>query len=276
MKTKVLLTVTCILIFFFSSTDLCLFGAENRIIALVPSQTELLFAIGLGEQVVGVSDYCNFPPEALERQKIGGLELNIERIMSLRPSILLDINNMHKKYELLFRQLGLNYVNFTLTKLEHLPQVATELAEILSAKEKGIDFATNWNKQIASLELEKPDNQVKIYFEIWDTPMQAAGSNSYIGEMVSKAGGINILNDKADFPVVNSEAIISGDPDVILFAYPLPGLETIKNRAGWQSLKAVKSNQIYALDQDLYVRPGPRNLEGLKQLNNIFRQVHTK
>lgn len=276
MKTRFLLTLSSILLFCFFSADFRLLGAENRIISLVPSQTELLFALGLGTQLVGVSDYCNYPPEALEKPKIGGLELNIERIMSLRPSILVDINNMHKKYEMLFGQLGLNYVNFNLTRLEQLPQVALELAEILSAQEKGVEFATSWNKQIENLELEAPANQVKVYFEIWDTPMQAAGSNSYIGEMLSKAGGSNIFSDTIDFPVVNSEAIINGDPDVIFVAYPLPKLETIKNRAGWQSMKAIKKNQIYALDQDLFIRPGPRNLAGLKQLNSIFRQVYSK
>lgn len=270
------LTFICILAICLISAGSGPCAAENRILSLAPSQTELLFALGLGDQVVGVSDFCNYPPEAASRTSIGGLELNIEQIMSLRPSILVDVNNLHKKYEMLFRQLGLNYVNFSVTKLEHLPQAAEQLAEILSVPQKGLDFATSWNGQIESLALNKPEHPVKVYLEIWDTPMQAAGNNSYIGEMVNRAGGSNILSDQIDFPVINSETIISADPDVILISYPLPNLDIIKKRAGWASLKAVKNNQIYALDQDLFVRPGPRNLAGIAQLNKIFRQVQTK
>ena len=247
---------------------------DLRIISLVPSQTELLFAMGFEKNIVGVSDYCNFPPEAQTKEKIGDMELKIERIMLLRPTILVDVNNMHKKYEPLFRQLGLNYVNFSLTRLEYLPKVALELAEILGAKEKGEVFVDHWNSKTSSMELPAPANKIKVYMEIWDTPMQAAGKNSYIGDMISKAGGTNVFQDSNDFPVVNSENIISSNPDVILVAYPLPDLKSISNRPGWKNLNAVKNKQIYPLDQDLYVRPGPRNVDGLKNLNRIFRQIH--
>lgn len=246
---------------------------ETRIISLVPSQTELLFALGFGSNIVGVSDYCNYPDETAKIQKIGNMELSIEKIMSLKPTILIDVNHMHRKYELLFSQLGLNYVNFSLKQLDQLPKVASEISQILGANVQASQFIENWNTKTSEVELIRPDKEVKVYLEIWDTPMQGAGGASYIGEMINKAGGTNVLDPKVDFPVVNHETIIGSNPDVILVAYPINSLDSLKNRPGWQNLKAIKNNRIYSLDQDLFVRPGPRNLDGLKILNKIFRQI---
>ncbi len=255
---------------------LCLASAnagEHRVISLVPSQTELLYAMGFEAAIAGVSDFCNFPEAAADKPKIGGLELNVERIMSLRPTLLVDANSMHRKYEPLFQQLGLKYVDFATTRLDHLPQVAASLSQMLDAPENGIRFAANWNARLRQLDLQKPTRKILVYFEIWDTPAQAAGQSSFIGELITRAGGQNIFSGSGDFPVANAEMVIKENPDVILVAYPLPNLEKIKNRPGWSHIKAIKSNRLHALNQDLFVRPGPRNLDAIEQLNRIFHEV---
>lgn len=244
---------------------------DIRIISLVPSQTELLYHLGLGDLIVGTSDYCNYPPEADKTVKVGALELNIERIMSLRPSMLLDVNNMHKKYAPLFAQLGLNYVNFKVNRLEQLPQMAKEICEMVGKPDKGIKFNAEWQGKIAEMAASTSDNRPTVYFEIWDTPLQAAGSNSYIGDIIRASGGKNALADSGDFPVVNPETIIKADPDIIVVAYPLPDLKAIGKRPGWQSLRAIKNRQIFALNQDIFIRPGPRNLAALEELGKICR-----
>jgi len=246
---------------------------EVRVISLVPSQTEMLFHLGLGEYVMGISDYCNYPEAARSRQKVGALELNIERIMSLRPTLLVDVNNMHKKYALLFSQLGLNYVNFSVTRMDQLPRMAEDLAKLIGKPDKGAEFAAEWHKKITEISVSLPAEKPKVYFEIWDTPMQAAGAQSYIGDMIRTAGGDNIVTDISEFPVVNSETILNADPDVIIIAYPLTDKTSIEKRPGWQKLQAVRNKQIYALDQDLFIRPGPRNLDALMQLREIFRKI---
>jgi iron complex transport system substrate-binding protein len=246
---------------------------EQRIVSLVPSQTEMLFSLGLGDKVVGISSYCNYPPQAAELPRIGDMDLSIEKIMTLKPTILIDANNMHRKYEMLFRQLGLNYVNFSITGLDNIPQMARELSQLLGFPEKGDQFAENWNSQTAPANLPKPMKEVKVYLEIWDTPMQGAGDTSFIGQMISKAGGKNIIAGAQEYPVMNYESIISADPDIILLAYPANDTQSIKARPGWQNIQAVKNNRIHRLDQDLFVRPGPRNIEGLKILNGLFQQI---
>lgn len=247
-------------------------AASQRIISLAPSQTELLFAMGMGELVVGITDYCNFPAETANIPRIGNQELNIERVMALKPSILIDINGMHRKYEMLFSQLGLNYVNFHLKKISQLPDIALEIAEITGKKEAGVTFAENWNRQLAELEASGNENKPKAYFEIWDTPMQAAGPESFIGELLARAGFENILSSTQEYPVINHEVIIQANPDYIFLAYPVKDTSSVQKRPGWQNLNAVAKNHVYCLDQDLFVRPGPRNLEGLKLLNQLLKK----
>lgn len=271
MNTKSLITRILLTVCFLSSLSACF--AANRIISLVPSQTELLCAMGFIHELVGVSDYCNYPEEVRNVSRIGGLELSIEKILSLRPSIVIDANNMHRKYEPLFRQLGLNYVNFTATRLNHTPDIAMNLAGLLNAPDKGSDFAEKWNAQLDELKIEPSPSRVKIYFEIWDTPVQGAGGQSFIGELIDYAGGTNILATNGDYPVVNHEMIIAADPDVIVLSYPTPSIDRVKARPGWLTVKAIKQNHIYAVDQDIFVRPGPRNLEAIALLKKIFQGV---
>ena len=246
--------------------------SNNRIISLVPSHTELLYCISSGHEVVGVSDYCNYPPEVIEKAKVGGLQLNIEQILSLQPTLLLDLNSMNKRYEMIFGQLGLNYVNIEIHNLSDVPAAARRIAKILGYPQRSKDFIEKWNKKLADLTANLPEKSPTIYLEIWDKPMQAAGPSSFMGKLLVAAGATNAIQQETDYPVVNSEHIISANPDIILLAYPLPDLESVLKRPGWQNITAAKKKQIFSLNQDLFVRPGPRNLQAIENLKKIIEK----
>lgn len=275
-KSPTMKILMVVFLLFVATANNRISASSQRIISLAPSQTELLFAMGIGDLVVGITDYCNFPAETANIPRIGNLELNIEKIMALKPSILVDVNGMHRKYEMLFSQLGLNYVNFNLKKISQLPEIAMEIAEITGKKEAGVKFAEHWNLQMAELDALTGGQKPKAYFEIWDTPMQAAGPESFIGELLTRAGFENILSSTQEYPVINHEVIIQANPDVIFLAYPVKDTLSVQNRPGWQNLNAITRKQIYCLDQDLFVRPGPRNLEGLKLLHQLLNQLPKK
>lgn len=242
----------------------------SRIVSLVPSQTELLFALGYGSQVVGISDYCNFPAKTAEISKVGGLDLNVEKIMSLKPNLVLDLNSMNRKYQLLFSQLGLNYVNFNVSRLEDIPDMAGKICLILEGSaDKARSFQQEWKTRLEKLSSIN-SSPLRVYLEIWDAPMQAAGPASFIGAMIKTCGGENVIKENQDYPVVNSEHVIAADPEVILIVYPHPDLASIKKRPGWSGISAIKKNRVHALNQDLFVRPGPRNLEALDTLVKLF------
>ena len=248
--------------------------ATNRIISLIPSSTELIFAIGCGADVVAVSNYCNFPEEEIKNlPRIGDQNLNVEKILSLKPTILVDMNSIHKRYEEIFKKLKLNYVNINVKSQEDIPLAALELADLLGEKEKAKTFIESWKKEL--LELTKIDetNKPKIYMEIWNNPIQAAGSGNNIDSIVKTAGGLNALANKNDYPIVNSEMILLANPDIIILMYPEADIESVINRPGWKSIKAVKKGNIFTTNQDLFVRPGPRNLDAIRIVNNIIKKV---
>ena len=249
--------------------------SEIRVISLVPSQTEMIYALGLEDCLIGRSDYCNFPPESQQKPSIGNMELNIEKIVSLRPTLLLDTNGMHQRYAPLFQQLGLKYVNMPTTSLQQVKEAAMKVADMLGNPQAGRNFSDDWDAQLGKIAPDLSEKPVSVYFEIWDTPTQAAGDSSFIGELIRQAGGRNIFANQGDYPVVNSETLINEDPEVILLSYPITSLDSIRKRPGWNTLRAIKQNRLYALDQDLFVRPGPRNLTAVNRLHEIFKKVRS-
>jgi iron complex transport system substrate-binding protein len=246
-------------------------GQARRIISLMPSQTEILWEIGLGSSVVGVTDNCNFPPPVRSLPRVGGVELNLERIAALRPTDLIDLDGAHRRYEIIFGQMGLRYRSYSMPAVDHLPRTALAMARDLGQEAKGLAFAASWSQSLAAIPpLDGPPK--RVYIEIWDAPLQAAGERSLLGELVRRAGGQNILRDSDDeFPVVAAEQIVNLDPEVILLAYPIQDLRKVTGRPGWGDITAVRHGNVHSLNQDLLVRPGPRCLEGIRMLGNILR-----
>lgn len=274
MKNKVIQT-TFILLFSLLILQSQLFAAgPQRIISLIPSSTEMLFAIGFGEEVIAVSNYCNYPSKEIEGlPRIGDQNLNVEKIVSLKPSILVDTNGIHTKYEPIFKKLNLNYVNLNMKSMKDIPLEAARLAELLGDKNKAETFIEKWNSEIKQMSSTCNTNNSKIYMEIWNNPIQAVGRNNIMDSIIEASGGKNALEKLNDYPVVNSEILMVANPDIIVLAYPDADVESVKKRPGWKSIKAVKKDQIITIDQDTIVRPGPRNIEAIKIINNYINKV---
>lgn len=247
-------------------------NAQERIVSLAPSQTELLFAIGADKEIVGVSDYSDFPNEAKKLPHIGGVELNIEKIVSLSPTILVDVNSMRKRYEPLFNRLRLKYVNYNINNPEDVASVAVSLGKEINKIKQSEDFANNWLKELN--ELKFPQKKFTFYAEIWSSPIQAAGKNSFISKIIEKAGGVNVFKESMEYPSVNQENVLCLNPEVIILCYPTDNeaIEKVKSRPAWKFISAVKNNKVIAVNQDFFVRPGPRNLDGIKQICEILNK----
>ena len=248
--------------------------AANRIVSLIPSSTELICAIGFKDEIIAVSNFCNYPSEVTEKlPKIGDQNLNVEKILSLKPTILVDTNGIHKRYEGIFQKLKLNYFNIDIKSQENIPTAALALAEKLGNKEKANKFINNWNQELAKIKVINNQKTPKIYMEIWDNPIQAVGCENNIDSIIQVAGGKNVLNKQKDYPVVNSEMILLLNPDIILLAYPEADTKKVAQRPGWKNIRAVKNDNIYIINQDEVVRPSPRNLEAIKSINEIINKV---
>lgn len=271
MKNKIHLLIIVTLLIFTSITGTY---ANNRIISLIPSSTEMLFALGFDKEVVAVSKYCNYPEGKLTNlPRIGDQNLDIERIVSLKPTILVDTNGIHKRYEEKFKKLNLNYVNLEIKNYSDIPIEAARLALMLDNPTKAHEFIEKWNNDISLLQKSKENSKVKVYIEIWNNPVQAVGRDTMINSMIEIAGGNNALEKQKDYPVVNTEILMLANPDLIILAYPDASIEDLKKRPGWKNIKAVKNNNIFKINQDIIVRPGPRNIDAIKEINNYINKV---
>jgi iron complex transport system substrate-binding protein len=261
--------------------EVTLAAPAQRIVTLAPSLTEMVFAVGAGGQMVGRDELVDFPPEALDVPSIGSAygSLNTEAILALQPDLVLaaEINTPEQVKEL--EDLGLTacYLNNPLTYEELFEQVnligkmtgheeeAAALAESLAARVEAVKSA------VANV-AEKPT----VFYEIDGTdPAKpwTTGPGTFMDTMITQAGGVNIGGVLSDpFAQISVEEIVAQDPDIIILGDTLYGvtIESIPERAGWADLTAVKEGNVFAFDDNLASRPGPRLVDGLEELLKIL------
>lgn len=247
-----------------------------RIVSLAPSITEILFAVGAGEQVVGVTKYCNYPPEAAQgREIVGGFSaksLSVEKIIGLKPDLVIAGGATHKPVSEALEAAGVPVFNFEPKDL------AGVYANILAAgaltghgpqAEKVVADMKARVQKVAAAAADIPqDRRVKVFYEVWDEPLMTAGPTTFIGQIIELAAGVNIFADvKEQYPTVSSEAVVARKPDVILGPSSHgEGLTAAKigARPGWGELAAVKAGRIVIVDGDIISRPGPRLADALE------------
>ena len=246
-----------------------------RIVSLAPTQTEVLFALGLGDRVVGVTEFCDYPPEAKAKPKVGGFSTpNPELVVAAQPDLVLA-GVIQKDFIHQFEEAGLTVVALespdlasTLERIRLVGRLtgAVEAAEKLTASmQQRIDQVT---AKVAGLsEAEKPT----VFFEIWPDPLTTGGAGSFLNSLIEVAGGRNIAGDvDQDWLTFSPEMILATNPQVIIFSHhgvSNQTVEQIKARKGWENFAAIKQDRVgYIEDQNLVVRSGPRVVDGLEQI----------
>lgn len=261
--------------------EVTLEGPAQRIVTLAPSLTELLFAVGAGDQIVGRDDFSDFPAEAADITSIGSTygALNTEAILALEPDLVLaaEVNTPEQVKALEDLGVTVYYLKNPITFDELYDQVrwagaitgheeeANALAESLSARVDAVAEA------VSTLE-EKPT----VFYEIDGTDTSkpwTTGPGTFMDTMITMAGGINIGGVLSEpYAQMSVEEIVLQDPDFIILGDTLFGvtIESIAERAGWADLTAVQENKIFAFDDNLASRPGPRLVDGLEELLKIL------
>ena len=247
----------------------------ERFISLAPSNTEILFALRLAQEVVGVTTFCNYPPEAKDKEKVGGFsDPNIEKIVSLKPDLVLA-TGMHKKVVGELANLGINVmvldaksVQEVMNAIQLVARIAgkTDVAdEVIGEMQKKIDLVKSAVKDIPE------GKRVKAFYLVWDEPIMTAGPNTLLHDLITLAGGVNIARDAGQqYPTYSLEVLVAKNPDVIMAPRVHGGggidPEKIRTKTGWNVISAVKNNRVYLLEDDLVSRPGPRIVDGLLEV----------
>ena len=251
-------------------TTITISKEPKRIIALLPSYTETLFALGVGDRVVGVDDFSEYPPEVAGLPRLGGLyDTHLEGVLSLRPDLVLvsDPNGAAAALE----QNGLVVWAGDAPRFDDVFRVLDAIGKMVGRTAEATQLSERIRNEVATVENRLSGTpRVRVYYEIDATPY-AVGPSSFIGAMLSMAGGENIIPaNLGDFPKISPEAVIAGNPEVIVGA----SLEDVAARPGWRGISAVRTGRVYKLpvaESRVVVCPGPRIAEGLRAL---ARRLH--
>jgi iron complex transport system substrate-binding protein len=251
--------------------------APQRIVSLAPKNTELLFAIGAGAQVVGVTSQCNYPPEALDCERVGvfsGKSLSLEKIVSLEPDLILSAGEFHRAVVDELERLGLVVAAMGADSLTELYDEIQLMGRMTGHDDQSADLVGRMRDRVERVREStrhiSSAKRVTVYYQVWDAPLTAAGPGSFIGEMIELAGGINIIADRAArYPQISEEALLQLNPDVILAPTSHAASlnpDDFRNKPGWRDLRAVKTNRIHLIDGDLVSRCGPRLVDALEAM----------
>ncbi len=251
----------------------------ERIISVSPSATEVLFALGLGDRVVGVSDWCDYPPEISTKVKdgvikrVGGYSTpKIEKIVSLEPDVVFISGIAGEEIVKTLENVGLAV--FALKESQSISGIWDHISimgKIAGVEEKAEELISEMRDKINEItEKVSGEEKASIAAIVYPDPLWIVGLNTFTDEMIRIAGGSNVFSDKKGFSQVTHEKLISKDPDVLVVfeGHGSEGnmLDFIMNDERFKDLTAVKNERVYGIDENLLARDGPRVAEGIEAL----------
>ena len=254
--------------------------SPKRIISLAPSITEILFALGLNDEITGVTDFCDFPETAAKKPRIGGFaNASIEKIVSLKPDLIIGIRDGNRMDALQ----GLNDLGFAIYVIDPkgvdgLTKTVQNIGEVTGKEDESIRIARSIlirKELIASLTRNLP--RPKVFFQIGTGPTITVGRGTLADDLIRLSGGRSVAEDEsAVYPLYSIETILSRAPEIIIMS-SMEGKKDysklIEKWQYWKDIPAVKRNAIYVVDSNLVDRPTPRIIEGLE---GMVRIIHSE
>jgi iron complex transport system substrate-binding protein len=255
----------------------------KRIVSLAPNITEILFGLGLDEEIVGVSIHCNYPDKVKDRVRVGSyISLDFERIVSLKPDLIIatGAGNTREMVERLERLGFPTYAIFpkrfddVLQSIRHLGQVVGREREARSI------IQSMQRRKERVVERTKNFSRPKVFLQIGEAPIVTVGKGSFGDDLIRLAGGENVAgNDREMYPRLGMEEILKRSPEVILISSMNPKGDYERGFREWERWKiipAVKQGRIYLIDSDLIDRPSPRIIEGIEEIARLIHPERVK
>ncbi|EAW7133708.1 ABC transporter substrate-binding protein [Listeria monocytogenes] len=247
--------------------------APTKIVSLMPSNTEILFALDLGNKVKGVTAYDDYPKEAQKVEKVTSTSVDTEKIIAIKPDLVLGHESMlatEKDAYQLLKDAGINV--FVVPDATDLKAAEKSIITVgkLTGKEKEAKEVTD-SMEEQKVAIEKKAKELKTSPKVWieiSPDLYTAGKGTFMNEMLELAGGTNVVTESGFIPY-NEEKVVELQPDIILSVYP-DAKATIQKRAAWKDIPAVKNDKIYEMDANKLSRPGPRLLEGAADIQAVL------
>ena len=248
-----------------------------RIVSLAPSVTEILYALGAGDRIVGATEFCSYPPEALRLPRIGGLiNPDLEKIVSLNPDLVIatTAGNYQEDAERIER-LGIPVHTVSTPTLESVLTTLSDVGRILGNDEQARDLVSRLSERLESVKrrssLRAP---MRTLFVIEGDPLIAPGPATFLGEALAAAGALLVTPmGSAGWTQMDAEQVIAAAPDVILTAEPnRRWVEGLSSRPEWRMVPAVLARRIYVISDSIQ-HPGPRLFDGIEEVAGILSGI---
>jgi len=269
---KTFLILTCVFLLPSAAT-------AGRYVSLAPSTTEILFALGAGDEVVGVSTYCDYPPEARAKPAIGDFSRpNMEKISSLKPDIVFCTGLEQSPAIDSLKKIGVQVCISDPRNLEELYASIIEIGGRIGRPDTARTMVDAMKRSVEECRdnATRRGTRPKIFFEVWNNPLMTAGKGSFIDELIAIAGGVNICHETPrPYCRVSEETVIRGNPDIIILLCMVDKnpVDKLRARLGWRDIAAVRGNRVFNdIDRNTLARPGPRLADGLKELQKRLSQ----
>jgi iron complex transport system substrate-binding protein len=250
--------------------------APTRIVSLAPSITETLYAIGSGDQIVGVTDFCNFPPEAQSKPKVGYSHANIESIVALQPDLVLAPREFLRADVLgKLEQLKIPTFIVEARTVDDIPVKIQTIGRMLERSQAADRVAMEVRQRLKALHSRTQKLAPRrVLYVLSSLPLITVGPGSFIHQLIELAGGENVAaGAPSSYPRLSIEEVLTKDPEIIIF--PVGSVEGIPPDQQelwrrWPSISAVRHGRFHQISSDLLNRPGPRMPEGLELLTRII------
>jgi iron complex transport system substrate-binding protein len=252
----------------------------QRIISLAPSNTEILYALGLADKVVAVTDYDNYPPEVKQKPSIGGFSTpDIEKIISLSPDLVLATEIHQQEVIPYLEQRGITVVALAPKTLDEVLESITLVGKVTGTDKEASELVAEMQTKIKAVidktstlpESERP----RVFYIAWHDPLMTAGSDTFEDELVKTAGGVNIAQNLSGYPVISLETVVAANPQVIIAGVgmgtgaDLP-LQFAQTEPMLKNTDARLNNRVYGVSTDLSGRAGPRIVDALAQFASMI------
>ena len=257
--------------------------AGVRVVSLAPSLTEIVAAVGGADRLVGRTDVCNYPPAVVARVPIVGAfgRPFLEAVAAQKPTVLLDVGLEDETQAASLARLRVARRHITCQRLDDIPAAIRTVGGIVARQNAADSLAHQietviWERR-ATLAKTPAAKRPLVFAVIWSDPLIVAGRKSFVSELVTLAGGRNLGDDlPRDYAEVSMEWVLERNPDIVLCLFhdaSQHARQAVLTRAGWQTLRAVQTGQVYdAFDLDTILRPGPRVLDGVNQVQRAIEK----
>lgn len=249
----------------------------RRVVTLVPSITEMVFALGAGNRVVGVSLYSDYPTEAMVLPNVGSyVHLDLEKIVALEPDLCLAVKDGNPR-EAVERLEALEIPVYVVDpkNLREVMETMTALGRLLGEEESARNIVESMRRRIRAVEekMAGVSKRPRVFFQIGVSPIVSVGRTTFAHEIITLAGGINVAEGTNPYPRFSVEQVLGLRPDVIVISSMNRGQIYEEVRAGWlrwRGIPAVDNSRVLLVESNLFDRPTPRLVDGLEMLAGLL------